>query len=101
MVTYLTEIVENEPSECDRPILQNAQWGRPTHYYLYVGTTCTLATIGRDRPGQPRVVRRAKGQIRCPGSMPSYDLWAAIPPARERRAQLYAQVLSPSDYHRV
>ena len=54
MVTYLTEIVENEPSECDRPILQNAQWGRPTHYYLHVGAHAALRQMGApDALGAP------------------------------------------------
>ena len=32
MVAYLAEIVENEPFKCDRLMLHNAQWGRPTHW---------------------------------------------------------------------
>ena len=32
VVAYLAEVVENEPFKCDRLKLQNAQWGRPTHW---------------------------------------------------------------------
>ncbi len=54
MVAYLAKIVENEPIECDRLILQHAQWGRPTHYYLYVGAHAALRQMGApDALGAP------------------------------------------------